>query len=408
MIRKTPLLLSVLAAAVPAFAQQQPRVVQALLWNPSTSTTRVAHQFDHCSTPARTCDSPLPLSGGWSGGLALAPTRDTLWYTTGVHLVEKLRNCATPCTFAGVRSLGTGSVIGGLAVSATHDELYQIESIAGQAAITTYDTTVPCLAVKSTTPLPLPTILHRTGAIAYDGRQDYLYVSASIFVPQAPSNRLYVLKRSRPGWAVHCVTTFDECNGGLGPVQGMTYDECRGIMWVADEARLYEQDLTYRTGCPTLTSLSCCTGVRTEQYHGIDIELGRVTEVGSSCAPRNCGSCPSMRLSAGGQPIVGNSQFELRLTGGPAGQAAFLVLAAGPCSTFPFACGTLYPSLASRWVALPFGNLAGPSACEGSATLTLPVPPEYGLCGRSMCVQALVACPSAFGLTNGVVFTFEG
>ena len=408
MIRETSFLIAAAAVLTGSMAAQ-PRTLHTLLVNPTTSATRIARQLGTCATPASSCSGLLQPAAGWAGGLAHAPSRDTLWYTDGTDLVEKTTACLTPCSTPAVRSLGRTSSIGGLAISATRGELFQVESVGGQAAITTYALTFPCPTPINTTPLVLPTQSHRTGGLAYDATRDYLLVAVSAF-NATPLNFVYVMSRAANGiWARICVLQVDACNGGaVGPIQGMTYDECRGVLWIADDARLYAQDLSYRTGCPTLTSVSCCSNRIGEDYHGIEVEVGSVTEIGASCSPIDCGGCSAMRLAARGRPIVGNTMFQLQITKGPVGRAAFLVLSGGPCTPVPFGCGTFYPSVAAGPIVVPLGTLSGPGPCAGSALLNIAVPGDYALCGLTLCAQGIVACPQSVALTNGVSVTIEG
>lgn len=68
----------------------------------------------------------------------------------------------------------------------------------------------------------------------------------------------------------------------------------------------------------------------------------------------------------------------------------------------PIFCGRFHPSLVTLLV-LPGLALAGPAPCGGSATLFVPIPLNYALCGLSFCSQEVVVCAGlGLGLTNAL------
>ncbi|MEM7201027.1 MAG: hypothetical protein AAF628_12210 [Planctomycetota bacterium] len=410
MTMKTALALTLSMGLVATAATAQTRSLRTLLRDDSTSLARIAVQAGDCATPATQCSLGRTLADGWDGGVAYVPARNTTWYSDGAELTEIAGSCGLACSVTPKLVLGRLSRIGGLAASPGLEELYQVESIAGRAAITTYSISAGCAVAGGSTTFTLPTPFHRAGAIAYDGARQHLWVASSAFWIGGAANVLYLFERTRTGWSQLCTAPVDSCSRpAVGQIQGMAFEACRRVLWIADAGRVYEQSVSYRTPCPTLTSLGCCGSPGGEACHGLDVELGQVQSVGSSCTSRGCVSCPNMVLAVRGRPVVGNKAVQLQVLNGPTGGTGFAMLNGGPCRGVPFACGQLYPSLVTPWIVVPMGTLAGSRRCDGDAFFTFPIPNNYGLCGVELCAQGLVICPSLdLALTNGLNLLIEG
>ncbi|MCA8970906.1 MAG: hypothetical protein KDC95_14015 [Planctomycetes bacterium] len=358
-----------------------------------------------CSTPSPMCSTGLKIMNAYEGGISYSARRDAWWISDGVLLQERGARCTLTCNTRASLALGTSSRVGGLSSSARLLHLYHVESIAGSGAIVTYSLTTTCPTPLQTCTFSLPSRSHRTSALAYDDRRRSFYVASTDGVSTTIQHFQASTCNLLCSWQVPATCGSFTIRG----IRAMEYDECRDTLVMSDGAIVLESRLTHTpSGCPQVSSRVCCQiASSTLAYHGLDIQDGKATAVGTSCTSRPCATCPTMALQARGRPVVGNADFALALENAPAQSIAVMILSAGACNRVAFGCGGLFPQLANPTLTIPVLT-NGRSGCEGSARVPLPVPAAYSWCGQKLCTQFAIFCPSVgIALTNGLLLEIE-
>lgn len=370
-----------------------------------------------CNPSTRLCADALPApSAPYAGGAAYHPIRRTMWHTQGTRLVEnQLATCKRTCATAAERVLGNNSLVGGLTINPARNEMYQVESIPGVAAIVTYEfsATAACPKRSDACRFSLPTRQHHAGGIAYDQKRDLIWVATSVFTP-APQNFLLAFRRG--SCRLVCRLAVRNCSSTtiLPAIRALAYDDCRDEIYISDGRTTSVQRVVFTPSsfCPVgLRPFACCplNHPRGEFWAGFDLQPIRERQLGSSCTGRPCPSCPSMKLATTSDAVVGNAQFGMRIENGPKGGIGLIFVRPGGCRNTPFGCGTLY-ALPGGF-ALPAFGLVGPGPCGASGGAGMPLPNNFKLCNTLLCAQGVVLCPSGgafgIGLTNALVIPID-
>jgi len=371
-------------------------------------------QQELCDPATRVCPSPLPApTVPHAGGAAYSAFDRTVWHTQGTRIVAtSIDGCQLRCAVSANLVLGAASVATGLEVSEARYQLLQLESIPGVAALSTWHIRSCPPAVIGACRITLPTPLHLAGAVALDERHGLVLYAASVFNAVLPANQVLVARASDP---CNVLCAFDVAGCGaaarLGPITGMAYDSCEQLLYVTDGTQTAIYGNRIGTTPCDFQPVGCCPrspGLAGRRWHGIDVEPVHPAAVGVNCLDRRCPNCTAMTMTAVGDPTVGNPRFAIEIAGAPTNGFFQLGIAAGPCRPIglPIFCGNWHTDLATL-VLLPFVSLSGSATCDGAATIGLPVPQDYTLCGATLCVQGIVVCvplalPPAVGLTNAI------
>lgn len=366
-----------------------------------------------CNPAMVTCTNVLPAPvRTYSGGAAFDPRRRSLWHTEGTRLFEVgLDGCTRGCVTPAGLVLGPTSLVGGLTFDNAAEQLIHVESVAGMAAIVTYDFPPgqPCPVRLTQCRVPLPTGNHYAGAIALDNKRDQIWIAASDVGRTGPANRLLLVDRNDPNCSVRCLLGAQSCGSGpLGAIRAMAYDECDDRLYVSDgrQTTVFLVRHPSPTACPILVPETCCAtnAPNGQLWAGFDRLPVEPRRIGGGCLPRRtCPSCATPPvLTTFGAPVVGNSDFQFRIEDAPTGTSAFVIFTPGPCSPQAFGCGTLFPALPT--LVLGPVPVLGSGTCNGGARFPLPIPENHGLCDLLLCAQGILVCPAGgLGLTNGQV-----
>ncbi len=365
-----------------------------------------------CDPPIVHCTNVLPPpTVDWAGGAAYDPMRDVVWHTEGTRILEVDQNtCKSGCLVPATQALGATSRASGLTINPARREMYELETVPGFAAITTWSLSpVNCPQPRSTCRIPLPTTRHRAGAIAFDQKRDVIYVASSVFGGLTPNNVLLLYRRGDPNCQPFCRIPVSACaTGQLQSIRAMAYDECKDQILISDGRQTSTQAVIWAAGasCPTLRPQSCCplNHPRAEFWYGFDIRSITARSLGGSCLPSACPSCPSMSFDAVGAAVPGNGAFGFAFDNAPSGSTGFAFLNVGGCQPIPFLCGRFYPVVNGSLINIGPIPLGGAGACGGSGFAPVPLPNNFNLCNLLICAQGVVVCPSGgIGLTNAEV-----
>ncbi len=350
------------------------------------------------------------LVPAWAGGAAYDPRARTVWSTDGAIMVEqRVPGCLFVCRSPAMLTLGPGSVASGLEICPALGQMLQIETVPGAVALHVWNIATCPIALVATCAMPLPSIAHVAGGVAIDDANGLVFYATSVFGGGGPANQILVANIANPCQIV-CRIPVANCGGAiLGAIKALAFDECRQELIMSDGA----QTLTMRragVGPCAFLPTQCCPlspAVATYGWVGFDIEPLHPTSVGVSCLGPNCAPCPNMNLATSGDPVIGNPLFSLDLSGAPLGSVFALAVSGGPCVVpgLPIFCGLWHLQMATT-VFLPMVPVAGGAPCQGAASVPLPIPKNYSLCGVPLCFQGVVICLSTsgpgFGLTNAV------
>ncbi len=364
-----------------------------------------------CQPSLRTCPTGVGPAAGHAGGAAYNALNGSLWHTQGTRMAEtRISDCQLLCSVAANLTLGPGSVATGLEICEARYQMLQLESVPGAAALSFFHLRSCPPQVTATCRFPLTTARHIAGAVALDEAHDLVLYATSVFGALLPQNTLLIARAGSPCDIV-CRTALDSCGvTPLGAITGMTYDACDGLLYVTDGQQTAIFTNRIATDPCTFTPVGCCPrspGLLGYSWHGIDIEPVHPRAVGMSCLADRCPDCNTMALSAHGDPVLGNPAFRIDLTDAPTGGLFQLGVAAGPCTAgFPIFCGRWHTDIPTL-VLLPFAPITGTTRCDGTASVGLPVPKDYALCGARLCAQGIVVCPPfalppSLGLTNAL------
>jgi hypothetical protein len=301
-----PLALTVLLAA-PAMAQiaAPPGIIG--FTSGGNSLAPLIQRQRLCQPVERVCPTGMASATGWAGGAAYNAMHGSLWHTQGTRMAEiRVSDCQLICSAAANLTLGDGSVATGLSICEARYAMYQLESVAGQAAVSIRHLRSCPPQVINACRFDTPSQNHIAGAVAVDDRRGLIYYATSVWNTANPANTILVAKLDAP-CDIGCRIPVDVCGTTrLGPITAMTYDSCHNLLYVSDGKQVAALQVATDVLC-SARPLSCCavgpTGGAT--WHGFDIEPHHPLPVGSSCIGRNCRDCPSMALTALGDPADG-------------------------------------------------------------------------------------------------------
>lgn len=364
-----------------------------------------------CQPGVRVCPTGVGPAIGHAGGAAFNALNASLWHTQGTRMAEiRLDGCQLLCSVAANLTLGPGSVATGLEICEARYQMLQLESVPGAAALSFFHLRSCPPQVTATCRFALPSVRHIAGAVALDEAHDLVLYAASIFGAVVPANTLLIARAGSPCDIV-CRAPLDNCGlTPLGAITGMTYDACTQLLYVTDGRQTAIFSNRAATSPCDFVPVGCCPrspGIAGYTWHGLDLEPAHPRAVGTSCLNDRCPDCNTMALTAHGDPALGNPAFRIDLTDAPTGGLFQLGIAAGPCTAgFPIFCGRWHTDITTL-VLLPFVPINGSVRCDGTASVGLPVPKDYALCGARLCAQGIVVCPPfalppSLGLTNAL------
>jgi len=383
--------------------------------------------FGNCSAATQVGPVGLHNSNTFAGGSAYDPRHRAVWVTDDTRIVlYRPSDKQTLCTFRPTRQISTpaASVISGLALSPSRGELYQLETITNQMALTVYDVSSiggncnPAVKKAGCT-VKIGTPGETAGALAYDEVRHLFYYVTSWYGFARPGFTIYAAPRSDP-----CRLTsilFSPCSGSQ-PATGATYSACRQFLYVAtgNEVNVVQMvdPLNGKTvNMNQLLNVPCCQKQKGDMWAGLAVmpKWGKRL-VGQSCLPNTCGGCGNMTLDlSGGDLVLGNPDVAIDITGAPTGGTGAFYISPGVCTNglgLPGLCGQVHPALGGGFpLLLGVFSLGGQGgACAGSLNLKLGgVPRDPALCNVSACTQFLIQCAQgAAGLTNAIEFTVGG
>lgn len=351
-----------------------------------------------CQPMAPGCATGITTARNWAGGAAYNATKGSLWLTQGTRMEERdVATCDLLCSTPAILTLGAGSVASGLAFSEARDEMYQLETVPGRAAVSIRHMRSCPANVLSVCSIALPTSRHVAGAVALDEQNGLLFYASSVFTPGgAPANTILVARLADP-CTIICRFNAPDCSSGspLGPIVAAAYDECSGLLYLSDGVKT--ASLIRGAATCGFQAVACCPiGISGASWFGFDIEPVHPRVVGSSCVGNNCRNCPNQSLVARGDPAIGNPAFGIDGVNLPAGATFFLGLSAGGCNApgLPISCGFYH--LGAPAIFLP-GAAVGGVGCSGQVNTNIPIPANYSLCGLKLCAQGYVFCASPAG-----------
>lgn len=405
--------LFLLAATLPSSLAVSQAQLIGLGYDPAGAAPPSILQQTLCQPGNRTCPAAgmvAALPAAWAGGAAYNGRNESEWTTDGLIMVEtRINGCQVICRAPAMRTLGAASFASGLEICPGLGQMFQLESLPGAAMIHVWNIAVCPPVAMMACQFPLPSPAHTAGAVAIDDANGHIFYAASIFGAGGPANVILGALLANPCNIV-CTIPVQACNTApMGPIRGMCFDECRQTMYVTDGNQTLSLRRTGPAPCAFVPVQCCNNSPATGPYAwvGIDVEPQHARPVGASCLGPNCTPCPAMTLGTVGDPVLGNPTFQLALSGAPVPSVLALAVSPGACVLpgLPVLCGLWYPNIGTT-LFFPIVPVAGAAPCQGTATVPLPIPKNYALCGAPLCFQGVIACVSAtgtgFGLTNAV------
>ena len=338
----------------------------------------------------------------FAGGTAHDSVTGTTWVSNG-PLIGGFdpMTCATRCApFAA--PVPATTVVTGLACFEPQFAMFVTDSGNG---ITRFrlGACPPAIASNRCVPTPLPAG-HVIGGIAASDTQALLFFSTSDWSATGPANRIHVSTVANP-CVIACSFPIQGCGPAvLGPITGLAYDDCKGVLWLTDGRQLMA-GIWNRASCNLSQIVQCCipTGLP-EQMVGLCINPSHAASLGTNCTNPVCPACPTMSHTSVGDATIGNPAFGLRLNNAPANQNAWLLLNVGSCGaglTLPPFCGPFRVPIPGIFILGPIGT-GGTVGCTGGAAINLAIPNNPVFCGLRLSTQFLVVCQSGTAFGTGV------
>jgi len=393
-------------------------------WVTSTPTGEIHVQEtpDNACAIVKKCPNVLsPATTAAAGGTGYDPRWRGVWSSDGATIeLTGIDKCDSICRGSPSLAL-TGSQVSGLAVNDSRSQLYQLETVAGGFAITTYDIRDPKTSCFTRVASCTGRTLTATGVaagLAYDEVRRLLYISTSEGTATTGFTHHILVTRADAPCNVICNFQIpNQCLSDKRVLTGLAYEGCKpDMIYATDGVKVLEIQVVSPDTCGFKVA-RCCDA--TGDYRGLATIPGFYAEpVGSSCLAAPCPTCPSMiATSSGGDPDIGNPNFGLELRDAPVGSPfniGVLFLSAGQCGPgLPFSCGKVYAYPANLGI-LPVAIL-GSTGCTGTAKYPLPltIPPTDAFCGVPICSQWLILCPASsgpagIGLSNAFEFVITG
>lgn len=417
----TSFLTAAILFAGPAAPAQLVAKPQLVAWSETTGPAlfqgvQLQDMEANCQPARIACRSLLGNPLWYAGGTAYDLRHQSAWVSSGtaIHEIE-LGPCTVRCQFT-AQLMNSGAVVSGLAMLDGGRRLLQLETMPGYFGLRSYDATqCPPVPLRDGCAVQLGGGAVAAG-LAFDPVLDLVFVAVSTPTPIDWATDVLVA-RSTDKCNALCKFTLARCGPFYprsGAVTGLGLDPCRRLLYATNGQHTQSLDLVDPLRC-AVRQVGCCPTNSAWDFKGLDVVPGWSQQpVGTSCVPWQCQPCTMKATLAGGDAVLGNPDFEVRLEQAHAGGRAVLVLAGGSCGsgqTFPFLCGPLYPTLApAPYVSGPI-PVQGPSPCGASAVHPLPIPVDRSLCGLALCMQWVVACPggvNALGLSPAVRVTLGG
>lgn len=390
--------------------------------NSPTGEIHVQETADNACRLVKKCPAILsPATTAAAGGTGYDPRFRGVWSSDGTSIaLDGIDKCNSICR--GTASLVlSNSRVSGLAVNDSRSHLYQLETVPGQFAVTTYDIKSPKTSCFKRLASCTGKTLTSTGVaagLAYDEVRKLLYISTTEGTTTTGfTHYILVARRDAPCNVICSFKIPNQCLSDKRILTGLAYEGCKpDMIYATDGVMVLEIQVVSPETCGFKIA-RCCNA--TGEYRGLATIPGFYGEpIGTSCLSSPCPSCPSMlATSIGGDPDIGNPDFAVQLRNAPVGtpfNIAVLVLNAGPCGPpIPLFCGQLYAFPANLGV-FPVA-ISGSSGCTGTAQYPLPltIPPTEAFCGLPICSQWLILCPvssgpAGIGLSNGFEFVITG
>jgi len=409
---RTSLLAFALATTAPPALLAQGQLI-GLGYDPAGALPPSIIQQTLCQPGNRACPAiglvPV-LPAPWAGGAAYDGRNESEWTTDGLIMVEtRINGCQVVCRAPAMLTLGPGSFASGLEICPGVGQMFQLESLPGAAMIHVWNIALCPPVPMQACQFPLPTAAHTAGAVAIDDANGEIYYATSIFGAGGPANFILGARLANP-CNILCRIPVPACGTAvMGPLRAMCFDECRQLLFVSDGTQTVTMRRTGPGPC-AFAAVQCCNpspGVATYGWVGFDVEPQHARAVGASCTAPSCAACPGMALGTIGDPVLGNPTFRLALSGAPFPAVLALAVSPGGCNLpgVPVLCGQWHPTVATT-LFFPMVPVGGAGPCSGTATVPLPIPKNYALCGAPLCFQGVIVCLSplgpGFGLTNAV------
>lgn len=396
---------------------------------PSSATVDTQiHAFGTCKAASMVGPALLNGNGDLSGGTAWDPRHEAAWISDTRNIaLYRPSDKKILCQFTPTFKLTTSTVrpvVSGLAFSPSRRELYQVETVPNQMAITVYDVTTVNNCNPSVKKAGCTTNLNitgeRAGGLAFDEARSLFYIVTTWSGFGGPGNTIYASPYASP-----CKLTtiaFNPCSRA-STITGAGYSNCSKFLYLSTstEVNVVRMDDPLNgqvTNMNQLLNLGCCQKQLGSGWAGLAVmPTWNKRSVGNSCLASSCGSCSSMQLDlGGGEAVLGNPDLAMTISGAPSSSTGAFYISGGSCTrgtSIPGLCGSVYPSLQAPFpLLLGVFPLGGTGTCGGSLNLKLgSVPTNASLCGITTCSQFLIRCPQgglSAGLTNGLEFTIGG
>jgi hypothetical protein len=333
--------------------------------------------------------SPMPPSLEWSGGgAAIDRRRNSIWISNGTELQEWPLDGDSPlCTRTPSFYLRTMDThVSGLAYDIARNQLIQLETKDGIAALTYYSiqTGSGCLTPDGGCKLVLSDSSLRATAIAIDSRRDLLWIAVRPFGSHVVTS-LQVYRRG------DCQRICTKAVGG--GVDAMAYAESTDTLFAATRTQMNRYSVSWHDKCPYVETIGDCAYYHpgTQRLRGFDLRKAHGVPVSEGCSGPGCANCTPL-LDPVGMPVVGNAAFAMQLTHAPSGGLATLWMKPAPAVPTAYECGWLFTPLDVSGAYAVNVPIIGALPCNGTATLSMPLPLEYRLIGQ-IYVQATILCP---------------
>ena len=388
---------------IPLLAQSSPQLVGL--------TRNVAdlrrHSIAACAPVANCTPVGFPGSAGLpgnAGATAYDAIHSGTWISNGQFLACVDDACNYLCSPAPIPGLGGGVFVVGMEVVTRTQQLWVLDS-----ANNLHVLDLACPPVQ-TSVCPVGFVNpFVSGGLAVDDLAGFAFYTR--FDPASGLNLIAYADAATPCVPIGLMTVLP-CAVAVGAFTGLAVDSVDRVLYATDGLRTVAIDyVVTAAGTVALGGVSCCPPVAgLDPLTGLALRPGRATPTGVSCNAGSCPACPMVQ-STGGDSVLGNADFELRLNGAPAGSIAWCLIGDGPC-----VAGPVVPPLCGPAYTLPLlgvlgANLTVGAGCAGSTQFPLPLPPNASLGGLVLSSQCFVWCPVAGGgsaMTPCLSFELQG
>lgn len=343
-----------------------------------------------------------PAANAWAGGTAWDPVGSGAWVTNGRWLAKIDDNCNVQCPPFQIPALSTlNTFVTGLEVNDLFNELWMCDS---DGRIHRFTNSCPPQYISSCTSLvlqPTPAPQQQvTTAIAIDegiGLVFIAYTNLNTGVSKIAINDI-----SDPCQTFEIIDA-PQCLNTFGPITGLACDWGTQRLYATNGATTADMNYAWTGTNLVVIDTDCCPGVAVlDQLVGLTIRPARATTMGQPCDNGACPSCPMLHRLAN-DPVVGNLDFRLLITGAPSQSFTFCMIGDDPCGApgimVPPLCG---PVLVGDYVGYLGPNLIGPSStgtsiCSNASSFNLPIPAVPALVGDVYSSQVVNLCLNGAG-----------